>query len=235
MNQQNDKPERYREEPRTAGEILAAMPELTAKGFKTEEEIAAHEKARRAAEIASRRDMHREVWNLDSRYANCQPEPRAGWFESWKLISSKLGLGAVIGIAGGRGNGKTQLGAEAMKYVTARGRSAYYASVLEFLNDIKATYGQDARERERDVQQQYQGYRLLVLDEVGMRIQNDWGHQQLFEMLNRRYGRQVDTILIGSQSVEQFCADIGDSLVSRMQENGCLINCTWESFRRPAA
>lgn len=157
---------------------------------------------------------------------------RAGpWGERERSLCAMLGRGFLVALIGIRGNGKTQLGAELIRYVTSTAKPARYASATEFFMDVKASYRDTAAQAEREVVEGYRKPSLLVLDEAGQRAETEWENRLLFELINKRYADMRDTLLIANQSESEFLTSIGPSLASRMHESGGIIQCDWPSFR----
>jgi DNA replication protein DnaC len=152
------------------------------------------------------------------------------WGAAEKKITEKLGTGCFISLIGIRGCGKTQLGVEAIRHHTRKGKRARYCTVTEFFIEIKAAYSSQDRS-EKDVLNEFSKPALLVIDEIGQRSESDWENRLLFELLNRRYNALKDTILISNQSADVFTKSLGPSLISRMQETGGIIECNWPSYR----
>ncbi len=77
------------------------------------------------------------------------------------------------------------------------------------------------------------GCRLLVIDEFGKKADSEWSDGILYELIDARYkshGR--DTLLIAPQvSSGKFKELVGDSIGSRMNERGGVVECNWPSFR----
>lgn len=152
------------------------------------------------------------------------------WAAAENAIISKLETGCLLALVGTRGCGKTQLAVEAIRFCATHSRRARYCTATEFFVEIKSTYGDDAR-TEKDVIAEFSRPSLLVIDEIGQRSESEWENRLLFELLNRRYNALKDTILISNQTPADFAASMGPSLISRMQETGGLIECTWPSYR----
>lgn len=169
---------------------------------------------------------------LPARHKGASGLKRGGdWGETLDKLERRLGTGFIIGMAGDRGNGKTQIAVELVRVLAARSLRSLYVSATEFFMDIKSTYKPNAKESEREVIQRYRKPALLILDEVGRRGETDWENRLLFELLDKRYQDVRDTLLISNQTPEEFKAAVGESVQSRMKEAGGLIVCKWGSFR----
>lgn len=175
----------------------------------------------------------RTTWGAPKRHVACNPPVEGEWGESLKKLKAMLepSTGRLIGIVGTRGNGKTQLAVEAMKFKTELLHQCRFTTAVEFFIRIKATYRPDAEHDEMEVLKEFQKPKLLVIDEIGKRGSSDWENTMLFELLNRRYNDMNDTILIDNRSRQDFTESIGPSLASRMSEGGGIMECGWESFR----
>lgn len=174
----------------------------------------------------------RAAWNAPELQLNRGAIDRKGaWGETEKKLRDKLGSGFCVALIGKRGPGKTQMGVELMKLATERCRSAYYSTAVGFFLAIRATYKPTSLIDEETVIDRFARYSFLVLDEIGQRKETDWEDQTLFEMLDRRYRNAKDTLLISNQEYDKFCQSVGDSIASRMNETGGIIECNWKSYR----
>lgn len=153
------------------------------------------------------------------------------WGETLEKIKSRLGTGFLIGMIGGRGPGKTQMGVELMKFHTGNLKSAQYSTATEFFMKVKQTYKSGSEDSEFDVIKEFRKKSFLVLDETGKRGETDWENRLLFELIDKRYQDMSDTLMISNENQPEFIASIGPSLASRMQETGGIIQCNWPSFR----
>lgn len=171
--------------------------------------------------------------NLPKRQFKKTNLDRSGkWGEVATKIADKLGTGFTIGIAGIRGNGKTQLAIEIAKVNAQKLRSCLYCTATEFLMAIKSTYKAESEQSEASIIAAFTLPKLLIIDELGKRSENDWENRLIFELLNRRYNSEKDSLIISNQDVSQMEASLGPSLVSRMLEGGGVFECTWESYRK---
>ena len=218
---------------RSAGELL---PEISFSWIKrlSDEEWEARKKAEEAEQRRGRIARLQAECNAPTLHWKRKNLGRNGpWGETEKKIKERLGKdGLLMALVGLRGNGKTQLGVEAIRHVTtALALPAYFATAQDFINDLKASWREGASETERDVIRRFRKYQLLVSDEFARRGETDWENNQLFDLLNKRYGDQKDTILIANQERAEFIKMIGPSLASRMSEMGAIIECDWPSYR----
>jgi DNA replication protein DnaC len=168
--------------------------------------------------------------NLPLRHVKTTPLWDNEWGRTFDAFRSTLGAGALLGLVGERGNGKTQL-AVCLAQVVIRKCfwPARYTTATSFFMDLKATFRGESSELA--VLEDYAAPSLLVIDEFGKRSGSAWEDNLMFELLHRRYNSLRDTILIDNRTVDDFVETIGPSLVSRMNEGGGLVHCDWPSFR----
>lgn len=217
-------------------EMQATMERLKKQfGAMTPEQKQEAELERKKQQDEVRHDQIRYVrggWNAPERQLRMTDLDTSGeWGEQQRKLSRILGTGFLIGLVGGRGPGKTQMGVELMKTTTTLLRSAYYNTLTGIFLEIKATFKSDAKETEQDLMNRLCKPSLLVVDEIGMRSDSDWENRMVFELIDRRYRLVKDTLLIANLSKDEFLKTIGDSLSSRMQETGGIVECNWQSYR----
>ncbi len=201
----------------------------------TPEEKAEIERQRIESEAFYRKnqlDNVRSGWNAPERHLKRKDVDRTGaWGTKEAELEKMLGKGFLVALVGGRGPGKTQMGVELMKKTTESLHRAYYDTLTGLFLRIKATFKKDSRNTEDDVVREMTQPSLLVLDEISRRSDSDWENRVLYEIIDHRYREMNDTLLIANQTKEQFIEAIGESLASRMQETGGIIECTWQSYR----
>lgn len=174
----------------------------------------------------------RQEWNAPKRHRETKPEFTGVWGEAFAKIRSLMGHGTLVAVIGTRGNGKTQLGVEAMRLATYCRRRAYYITAMRFFMRIKATYKNDTTLTEDDVLNELTRPTLLVIDECSCRSDKEWENRLLFDLINARYAAKKDTILIANQTREQFEQSLDDSIIRRLNDTGCVIVADWPPITR---
>jgi len=168
------------------------------------------------------------------------PEPEWGgpWAVKLRSVLSLINTGCLIGLAGNRGNGKTQLGAEAVHYALekydrtgANGGPPLMCRAMEFFLDLRSCFRPKATACERDVIRQYTAKCILILDEAHERAETEWENRMLNYMIDVRYAEKRDTIIISNDTPQAMLAALGPSIADRMRECGGVIHCDWPSFR----
>jgi DNA replication protein DnaC len=182
--------------------------------------------------LEAQTEAYRQRSAAPMRHWYTEPAEHGPWGQKMAIVRKKLGNGSTIGLFGTRGAGKTQIAVEAIREVCNKGRSCLFTSACEFFSNIKSTYKADSKSSELDILRIHRTPALLVIDEVGKRGQTDWEDGLLFDLLDKRYQDESDTILTCNLDLDGFQKILGPSLLSRMAEGGGFICCDWESFRR---
>ncbi len=137
--------------------------------------------------------------------------------------------GGIIALIGPRGTGKTRLAAEAMRDF-AREHGHYTTAMGLFLR-IRASYARNNDESEKEIVTHMTKTRLLVLDEVQERGNTAWEDRLLTHILDSRYGAMAPTIIIANLTESALADCMGDSIISRLEETGGIIEISGPSHR----
>ncbi len=158
-----------------------------------------------------------------------------GWLDAVKRIENAGG--AIFGLIGPRGTGKTQAAVCAMRAVRGQSRDAQYTLAVEVGQSVRATYNRHATRNEREAIERYLSPRLLIVDEIHEADGSRFGQRLLTQILDKRYGAgDRTTVLIANMNRKQFVAHVGESVASRMTECGAIIDAgSWPNRRIPAA
>lgn len=179
----------------------------------------------------------------------------ARWTVAKDRVLGVVGSGAIVGLVGGRGTGKTQIAIEAMRRAIAGGQDDYgghpgpyqftlmqfleryarYATAMEVFMAIKRVFAAGSTETELSAMEVWTRPKLLVIDECQERGETEWENRMLTHIIDRRYGAKLDTVLISNLTSEAFAASMGESVIDRLRETGTLIVCDWPSFRAVTA
>jgi DNA replication protein DnaC len=177
-----------------------------------------------AEELAARQKSKWTRWakmNLPARNAICIPaDDDAEFVSKMMTIWRRIGTGITAAIIGLRGRGKTQLGVELLKQ--NGGLFIYGAEIGMKLRNFDTA---------ESVMDELVEKKLLVIDEAFKKQESDWMATQFFLLLSKRHAACRDTILIDNLDRKQFEAAAGDSIVSRINESGVLLECTSKNYR----
>jgi hypothetical protein len=144
-------------------------------------------------------------------------------------LGKKQFLNALIGP---RGTGKTQMAADLLRHqIYEREATGRYISAMEFFMAIKEGY-RNKMQSEEEILLSFRQPALLIIDEITVRSDSAWENMLLTHLIDKRYGSQTDTLLIGNcKDASEVVSCVGPSIASRIQECGSVIECNWPSFR----
>lgn len=157
------------------------------------------------------------------------------WGRAFKSAREELDRRKIFALVGARGTGKTQLAACLLAELVMRDQTVQYSVAADLFSKIRASYSSPESKSEYDIVQNLISYGGLVIDELHESKGSEHESRILTGLVDRRYGRLRHTILISNQTAEDFERLVGPSVVSRMQEIGMLIECSWPSFRNAGA
>lgn len=158
-----------------------------------------------------------------------------------RMEEKLVNVGAIVALVGERGLGKTTLAAAlaqkraADESLCPSGQTVLYRKMTGLIEKYKALYAdfgsidaEDAR-ISRDAICRNPG--LLVIDELHEGDDQKMKSRVLVDIVDRRYAALKDTILISNQLPDDFMATTSDSILSRLNEHGEILECVWPSFR----
>ena len=188
--------------------------------------------------LQSRENMTKalSLWKasgITERHRDFKPEDSTSdvWTEQWNKLKNFIGNGVLAIILGQRGAGKSQMAVCAIRESCKHLKSAKYIKALNFFLAIRASY-KDKTVTEDQVVQEFSAPFLLVIDAVENRGETSFENILLNHLIDMRYDRCKDTILISNQNEKDFAASMGPSIVDRIHECGIKIICNQKSFRR---
>lgn len=142
--------------------------------------------------------------------------------------------GRCLLLLGHVGNGKTHLAAAiAAQVVEQHRRNVLYTTVARVCQQVKASYGKDAEQSEREALDIFRTPDLLILDEVGASYGTDFERMVIFEVVNARYEDVKPTIVISNLAAPALSGALGDRTVDRLREGGGIVVVfDWASARK---
>jgi DNA replication protein DnaC len=132
---------------------------------------------------------------------------------------------AVMAIGGPRGVGKTALASGLVRDFYERGKYGFIRDTLVLLQEIT-----DAPfERKEYMRDRVRRADLVVFDEVQERDESFRRHEgELVALINHRYASQKATLILTNLQPEALAANLGDSIVRRIQESGGFREAAWD-------
>jgi DNA replication protein DnaC len=153
------------------------------------------------------------------------------------------GVGSIVALVGKRGTGKTTIATQlivrrAMNFLDAQSLVPWmpYRKLQHLNGRLKGLYGDfgcidgESLANARDA---FCRAPLMVIDEIHECEDMKLANRVLTDLIDVRYSRLKDTILISNHSAKDFQANTNDSILSRLSHHGLIIPCNWKSFRTP--
>lgn len=72
---------------------------------------------------------------------------------------------------------------------------------------------------------------FLVLDEVQEELEREYGRGALTDLIDRRYGEMLRTVVIAATTPDRLQDLLGTSALTRLNETGLTVHCEWEPYR----
>jgi DNA replication protein DnaC len=128
-------------------------------------------------------------------------------------------------IIGEVNKGKTHLGVAVCNAFMDEGIPAKYVFTPTFLDDLRASYNQDAEYSFPQLFSRYCTVPLLMMDDLYRQKPTAWASEKLMQLINARYMAKLSTIFTTNKSFDEICQldkEQGEAIVSRLQrESWC--------------
>ncbi|MBI4233110.1 MAG: ATP-binding protein [Chloroflexi bacterium] len=98
-------------------------------------------------------------------------------------------------LTGTSGCGKTHLAAAVINECLRQGRPAFFVTVPDLLDHLRATFAPDSQTPYDELFEQVRNAPLLALDDLGAHASTPWAQEKLFQVLNHRYHYQLPTVV----------------------------------------
>jgi len=198
------------------------------------------------AEERYRQDRIRQLFSvsrLGERFAECRFETfvaRPGTELALKMMRRycdefDLWNGIAPMLWGPPGSGKSHLAAAVTHELIRRGKTVVFQSVPELLTRIRGTYGDDARESERDVMTALMDCDLLVLDDLGAERVTDWVQDTMFRLVDGRYRATKPIMVTTNLEPRELAAVLGIRMADRLVEMTIPVQLQATSYRQERA
>jgi Cdc6-like AAA superfamily ATPase len=151
------------------------------------------------------------------------------WCDRFAKIMRLVSDGGIGALIGPRGTGKTRLAGEVMRNFAPH--AGHYTTAMGLFLRIRSSFGKSSTESEESIVNELSRVPLLVLDEIQERGNSGWEDRILTHLLDRRYGAERATLIIANLTVTALTESLGDSIVSRLNETGGILEVTGPSFR----
>jgi len=156
--------------------------------------------------------------------------------------------GGLIVAYGGRGRGKTQMAFHLARTANFpncqfppiykngftpehRNRPAIYLKAMEIFVDAKHSFNRKEAPTIKEILQKLEDAAFLIIDEAQVRGETKFEDDLLTTLIDKRYDAVRATMLITNLGRKEFAATLSPSIISRIEEIGCGIECNWQSYR----
>lgn len=133
-----------------------------------------------------------------------------------------------------KGSGKTMLAtALANELINKHGRYVKFATSLDILDEIRATYDDHSEDRESNLLNDLVSAEFLVIDDFGTERASDWAGEKFYQIVNKRYVNKKVTFYTSNYDLKTLKYD--DRISSRIRERSFLVHFPEESVREVKA
>ena len=168
------------------------------------------------------------------------------WTATYQKALQTANSCGIVALIGGRGTGKTQMAWQIAKNVKLQNvntvnydsgfskqinRPAIYRTAMEIFVELRSTYAPKAEKTEWQLMKEYENAALLVIDEINVTTGNNFEDLKMTAIMDKRYQRLRPTIIIGNVDLQQFSDRMGKSVINRIEEDGIILSCNWQSYR----
>jgi len=128
-----------------------------------------------------------------------------------------------------KGSGKTMLAVAISNELITKGKFVKFATSLDILDEIRATYNKDSEENESKLLNDLVNTDYLVIDDFGTERSSEWAGEKFYQIVNKRYINKKVTFYTSNYDLKTLKYD--DRIVSRMRERTYTIHFPEESVR----
>lgn len=128
-----------------------------------------------------------------------------------------------------KGSGKTMLAAAISNELIAKKKMVKFATSMDILDEIKATYNKGSEESESTLLNDLVNVQFLVIDDFGTERASEWAGEKFYQIINKRYLNKRVTIYTSNYDLKTLKYD--DRITNRMRERTYLVHFPEESVR----
>ena len=118
-------------------------------------------------------------------------------------------------LIGGTGRGKSHLAIGVLLACMKRGELCLYLNVARFLDELRMSFENNARDRFSDLMRPALEREVVVLDDLAGQKATDWATEKLYEIVDGRYGKGLKTIACSNHPMKTW----DPRIVSRLSDN----------------
>jgi len=129
------------------------------------------------------------------------------------------------------GTGKSFLSCCIAKELLDRGRSIIYFSAQQLFQSISSHFYDKEKDELNSLYERIYGCDLLIIDDLGTEMVNEFTRTQLFTVLNERALRRKSLVISTNLNLEEIRRAYSDRIFSRLTDNGLFCHLTGRDIR----
>jgi len=159
-------------------------------------------------------------------------------FKAAQSFALRISKYSWLTFSGPPGVGKTHLAIAIIRHrletLDPRDLQGYgkYIFVPDFLDELRATFRDEAQESYESVFGAYKESPLLVLDDLGAESPTPWVNEKLEQLLDWRYIRRKETVITLNYGLERLGDRIADRVADTREGRSILLVMAGTSHRR---
>jgi DNA replication protein DnaC len=183
-----------------------------------------------------------------TRHSDCVTIHGEYWQVAYERAKVCAESGGLIVAYGGRGTGKTQMAFHLARQANfpnaefaaiykngftpeVKPRPAIYTKAMEIFLDCKHSFNRKDAPTAKEILQKLEDAAFLIIDEAQVRGETKFEDDLLTHLIDKRYDGVRATMLITNLGRKEFAATLSPSIISRIEQIGCGIECNWQSYR----
>lgn len=143
----------------------------------------------------------------------------------------KSGEAESIAMFGGTGLGKTHLSSAIAKTVIEKGNDVFYVTALGMVSDFEAEQFSNQHIARGELTDRYFDCDLLIIDDLGTEMANQFTVSCLYNLLNVRINRRAATILSTNLTQQELFKKYNDRITSRIMGEFRILPFTGKDIR----
>lgn len=208
---------------------LEVNPENDAWIKQREKELAEQAEIEAAYQMQKRVEssgVPRRYWHVDFDTYSPREEKEFKNLETIKNFSKLEKNDKVLILLGAKGLGKTHLGSAIIRHCGGK-----FISIEELIFKYESTQDFHAKTNREELMELYSCTKMLVIDEIGLSMQQEKENALLNYILRRRYENMLPTVLISNLSKAELLKKLGEAVLDRLRETCISLEFEGESYR----
>ena len=154
-------------------------------------------------------------------------------FNYVKSYAEKFEAGKAENVAmfGGTGLGKTHLSSAIAKRVIEKGNDVYYVTAVNMVSDFEAEQFGSSSVQKGELTDRYFDCDLLIIDDLGTELSNQFTVSCLYNLLNVRINRGAATVISTNLTQQDLFKKYSDRITSRIMGEFRILPFTGDDIR----